>query len=336
MGRNRDRPEDRPQSHTNRATKLSLHSISGAALSIILGLSGCSSSRNQPVAPASGKPTVVVTTSVLCDLTHQIAAETIDLVCLLPPGSDPHIYRLTPADRQRIEEAQLILYGGYDLEPELIRAIGSTANPAPKVAVNELAVPQPQKFNEDGKSTTDPHVWHDAKNGIKIVKIISNSLAEVLPARAPTYHQHALKLTSQLNRIDRWIRTEIKTIPIDKRAIFTTHDALGYYGRAYQIPIASLTGLSTEERPNAAHIREIVDKIKATKVPTIFVESTVNPQAIETISTEAKVKVSSQKIYADGLGAVGSSGGSYQQMLITNTQTIVIGLGGIYTPEIDN
>jgi manganese/iron transport system substrate-binding protein len=310
------------------------------SLLLVFGLlTGCDRSTNQSrenPAANSGKPKVVVTTSVLCDLTKQIAAETIDLVCLLPPGSDPHIYQLTPAARQAIEDAKLILYGGYGFEPELIKAIEATSNPAPKVAVAEIAVPQPQQFTEDGKSTSDPHVWHNAKHGAKIVETIANNLVKVAPNNSAIYKQNTQKLTSEIVQIDRWIKTEIDTIPPINRVLFTTHDALGYYSKAYGIPVAALEGLSTDERPNAARLRELIDKIRKTQVPTIFVEATVNPQSIETISKETKVKISPQKIYADGLGEVNSAGSTYQKMLISNTKAIVEGLGGKYTPFVAN
>jgi manganese/iron transport system substrate-binding protein len=294
---------------------------------------GVNSSTSQAPIPASGKnPKVIVTNTVLCDLTKQIAAKTIDLVCLITPGSDPHVYKLTPEARQSIEDAKLLLYGGYDFEPELIKAIKSTSNPAPKVAVHELAVPQPQQFEEDGKSTTDPHVWHNAQNGAKIATVIAANLEKLVPTQATTYRQNTQKLTAEITQLDAWIKSQVNTIPADKKILFTTHDALGYYSKAYGIPVAALEGVSTEEKPNAARAKELVDKIKKTKVPTIYAELTLNPQLIKSVAQAAKVKVSAQEIYADGLGEVSGSGGTYQKILIANTKSIVEGLGGKYTP----
>jgi manganese/iron transport system substrate-binding protein len=298
-------------------------------LLIALVLTGC----NMPSKPpASGKPKVIVTNTVLCDLTRQVAASTVDLVCLLAPGSDPHIYKLTPAARQSIEDAQLILYGGYDFEPELIKAIKATSNPAPKVAVYEVAVPQPQKFQEDGKSTIDPHVWHNARNGVKLVETIASSLAKITPEKVAISNKNIQKLTSEIDRIDTWIKSQINTIPSTKRVLFTTHDSLGYYSKSYGIPVDALEGLSTEEKPNAARAKQLIDKIKTAQIPTIFAELSLNPQLINTIAKEANVKVADRQIYADGLGTENSSGATYQQMLIANTQTIVEGLGGKFTP----
>jgi manganese/iron transport system substrate-binding protein len=298
-------------------------------LSMVLVLTGCTVPSKPP---ASGKPKVVVTNTVLCDLTRQVAASTIDLICLLVPGSDPHLYKLTPAARQSIEDAQLILYGGYDFEPELIKAIKATSNPVPKVAVYEVAVPQPQRFQEDGKSTIDPHVWHNARNGVKIVETIANSLAKVTPEKVAIPTQNIQKLTAEIDRIDTWIRASIDMIPNAKRILFTTHDSLGYYSKAYGIPVDALEGLSTEEKPNAARAKQLIDKIKIAQVPTIFAELSLNPQLINTIAKAANVKVSDRQIYADGLGDAKSTGATYQQMLIANTQAIVEGLGGKFTP----
>ena len=307
-------------------------------------LTGCTTpSSKQPVDPTSptvsetpatttSSPKVVVTNTILCDLTKQIAATTVNVVCLLAPGSDPHVYKLTPEARQSIEDAKLVLYGGYDFEPDLIKAIKATSNPAPKVAVHEVAVPQPQTFEEDGKSTTDPHVWHNAQNGIKIAETIATSLAKVVPAEAATYKQNTQKLTSEISQLDTWIKSEINTISATKKVVFTTHDSLGYYSKAYGISVDALEGLSTEEKPNAARARELVSKIKKSQVPTIFAELTLNPKLITAIAQEAKVKVSPQEIYADGLSEVSSPGGTYQKMLVSNTKTIVEGLGGKYTP----
>jgi manganese/iron transport system substrate-binding protein len=300
-------------------------------------LTGCkapivNSNTNQaPTAAARKNLKVVVTNTILCDLTKQIAANTVEVACLLTPGSDPHIYKLTPEARQSIEDAKLILYGGYDLESELIKAVKATSNPAPKVAVNEVAVPQPQQFTEDGKSTTDPHVWHNAQNGAKIAAVIEDNLEKMVPAQAETYRLNTRKLTAEITQLDTWIKIQINTIPVDKKVLFTTHDALGYYAKAYGITVDALEGISTDEKPNAARARELVDKIRKTKVSTIYAETTLNPQLIKSVAQAANVKISDRQIYADGLGEVNSEGGTYQKMLISNTRSIVEGLGGKYT-----
>lgn len=284
------------------------------------------------LAEASGLK-VVVTNTILCDLTKQIAANTIDLTCLGKPGVDPHIYEPTPADRKAIEDARLVLYGGYNLEPTLVKLVQASSNSAAKVAIDEVAVSNPQTFEEDGKTETDPHVWHNAQNGIRMVEAIQNNLAKAAPDRAALYAKNAQAIVNEVSQIDTWIKSQIATIPPESRKLVTTHDALGYYSKAYDIPIqGALEGVSTDEKPTAAKLKDLVKEIERAKVPTIFAELSINPQLIQTVAKEAKVQLSDRELYTDGLGEPGSPAETYQKMLLSNTQAIVEGLGGRFTP----
>jgi manganese/iron transport system substrate-binding protein len=285
-----------------------------------------------PRSTAQSKPTVVVTTALLCDVTKQIAQDTVDLKCLVDAGSDPHTYQIKTDDRKAIETAKLVLYSGYDFEPQLVKAIQTSSNPAPKVAINEIAVPKPQTFEEDGKTETDPHVFHSAKNGAEIAKAVGQQLSNLQPSQSDLYRKNTNKLSDELTQIHTWIKLQIATIPKDKRKLVTTHDAFGYYATAYDISVlGALQGLSTEEQPTAKRVAELVREIKSSKVPTIFVELTSNPKLLNAVAKEAKVKVAEQELFADGIGEAGSVAESYSKMLIINTKTIVIGLGGTFT-----
>ena len=279
------------------------------------------------------KPLVVATTSVICDLAKQIAQDTIDLKCLIGAGADPHDYQPTPADRQAIDNAKLILYAGYNFEPSIIKLIKASSNSAPKVAINEVAVTAPLTMEEDGKKETDPHVWHNAQNGIKIVAAIQSSLAKVVPANANKYSSNAKALTTQIGQIDTWIKSQLNTIPSKSRKLVTTHDALGYYADAYKIPVeGALQGLSTEEKPTPVGMKKLVDEIKKTGVPTVFGETTSSSKVLEQVAKEANVKIFSKPLFADGLGEPNSGGETYQKMLLANTQAVVEGLGGKFQP----
>jgi manganese/iron transport system substrate-binding protein len=339
---------------TKMGSKINLSSIFSAGILVIsTSLTACNSTpeTTQPISPSEpttattteNLPLVVATSTVLCDLTKQIARDTINLKCLIDPGLDPHVYEAKPDDRKAIDSAQLILYGGYNFEPSLIKLIQASSNTSPKVAINEVAITNPlmtehehdekaEKESKDEKEA-DPHVWNSAQNGIKIAQAINKSLIALRPDQAKFYNANTTKLVSELEQIDTWIKTQIATIPADSRKLITTHDALGYYADAYKIPIeGALGGISTDEQPTANRIKELVKIIKDDKVPTIFAEVTLNPKLITAVAKEAGVKVSEKELYADGLGEKGSEGETYTGMLISNTQAIVEGLGGKYTP----
>jgi manganese/iron transport system substrate-binding protein len=314
-------------------------------LTMMLGFGGCASQAPPIPSPSpmgaaptalvalGDRPLVVATTSVVCDLTRQIAADTVDLKCLVAAGADPHSYEPKPEDRKAIEQAKLILYSGYNFEHNLLKLIQATSNPAPKIAVNELAVPKPEQFEEEGKMEADPHVFHSAANGSRVAEVIGKNLSQLLPTNAGTYTANIKKVTNELAQLDTWIRTSIATIPVAQRKLVTTHDAFGYYSKAYGIPVVgALQGISTEEKPTPGRVKELVESIKAAGVPTIFAEATINPKLIEAVAKEANVKVAAQEMFADGLGEKGSPAETYQTFLMNNTKTIVEGLGGTHTP----
>lgn len=327
-------------------------------LALVFGGVGCTSNPQttnsapnttavtSPVPVDRRRPKVVATSSVLCDITEKIAQNTVDLTCLIPGGTDPHTYQPKPSDRKAIEQANLILYNGYGFEGDLIKLIESTQNSVPKVAVGEMAVPKPLQGEPDNHEhqaeekapvhqeheAFDPHVWHDAKNGVRMVEVVRNQLEKISPNQTGTYSNQAEKMTRELTQLDRWIQSQIRTIPAQQRQLVTTHDAMGYYAAAYGIPIkGALQGVSTQEKPTAGRVKELVGEIKQANVPTIFAEATINPKLIATVSREANVQVSEQKLLADGLGEQGTHADTYEKMLIANTQAIVEGLGGKYT-----
>ncbi len=330
------------------------------AFSLALAVVGCTAPEGNLAQNAGGQspseastegiPQVVASYSVLCDLTEQIAQTTVGVTCLIGAGQDPHTYSATPADRRAIEEADLVLYGGYEFEPEIIKMVEATDLSVPAVAVSEAAVSAPllgkphdhgeedhaegeehegHEDHEEGEMEADPHVWHDAENGVAMVREIQRQLSEVSPENVALYETNADALVAQLEQLDTWIQTQVDTVPATSRTLISTHDALSYYAAAYGIEMeAALDSFSTEARPSAENIKALVDVVAEKNVSSIFVESTSNPGLIETVSRETEIAVSEDPIYADGLGEADTPAASYQGMLVTNTCTIVNGLGG--------
>ncbi len=302
-----------------------------AGIILALWMSACdSTSKNQKGSGAQDKPKVVSTSTMITDWTEQVAGDEIQLKGLLKPGADPHVYEPVPADSQALEEADLILYNGYNLEPGLIKLMKSAGVKAKKLAVGEVV--QPLDFNYKGRRQPDPHVWGDAKNAIAMVNAIRDQLISLSPEDREKFTNNAARLTEELKRVDGWIGEQIQTIPENQRKLVTTHDAFQYYSRAYGIPVAgTLIGISTEEQPSAQTVKSLSDAVKKTGVRSIFAETTINPALIKTVAEEAGVKIALRPLYSDSIGAPGSEGDTYVKMLVANTRTIVEALGGKYT-----
>ncbi|MEM6401077.1 MAG: zinc ABC transporter substrate-binding protein [Cyanobacteria bacterium P01_D01_bin.116] len=276
-------------------------------------------------------PKVVATTSVLCDLTKQVAAKTINLTCLTPPSISSKVYQPTPADQEAINQAKLIIFNGYNLEPGLEKFILSSKNTAPKLPVAKIAVPSPLMITRNGKKVADPYVWHNVKNTIKMVDVISINLVREIPENAEFYKSNTKKIKKQLSELDTWIKTRIESIPPKKRILVTTHNEMAYYARAYGLNLAgTLRFISPTEQTSDTKVKLLANTLAKIQVPTIFVQPTVSPQLIKSVAQKAQLNISGRQLYTEKLGSPGSEADTYQKMMTANTRTILEGLEGTY------
>lgn len=282
---------------------------------------------------ASGdKPQVVATSTILTDLAEEVGGEEVQVIGILQPGTDPHVYEPVPQDSVAMEQADLILYNGYNLEPGLIRIMQAAGGSRRQVAVGEVVKPLQLK-KAQGETVPDPHVWGSVKNSIAMVEVIRDELIKLSPEDQATFRKNADRLTAELSQLDQWVQQQINTIPANQRKLVTSHDAFQYYGQAYGLAIVgTLIGISTEEQPSAQTVQRLVEAVKAAKVPAIFAETTINPALITTVAEEASVKLSPRQLYSDSIGVKSGDAGSYIKMIEANTRTIVEALGGKYTP----
>lgn len=276
-------------------------------------------------------PLVIATTSIICDLTDKIAGTTINLTCLIPPNTDPHIYQVKTTDKQAINQAKLIFYNGYNLESNLIRAIKSSKNRAPKVAVAQFAVKKPLYVRINRRKVANPHIWHDVKNAMKMANVINSFLSQVAPKNASIYQRNTTALNTELAQVDKWIKSRIDSIPTGQRQLITAHNSMAYYAKAYGFSVSgSVNSITTTKKPTSGRLQALVKGLKKAQVPTIFPEATIESQSINMVAQQAGVKISTKKLYGDALSTPGTEADTYQKMMTTNTRTIVEGLGGTY------
>jgi len=299
------------------------------------------------IAQADSKPKVVASHNVICDLVKTVAQETIELTCLLDGNQDPHTYKPTPSQLKAIAEANLVFYGGYELEPQITKLLA--ASETPKIALYEQVVTEPimvapeehhheaeehDHESEEAPSNKselepDPHVWHSIENTVKMVELIQSIFLQANPQAADQYIQNSTTFTGKLWQLNAWIVDQIATIPEGQRVLVTTHDSLNYYVNAFSLEdYQTLHGLSAESSPTASQVRQLSAKIKQTGVPTIFAESTASDRVMQNVARAAEVKLSPEKLYADGLGEAKN----YVEMMSHNTCAIVDGLGGKCQP----
>ncbi len=234
---------------------------------------------NRPA--ASPSPPAVATTSILADALRQLLPDSIEVVALMGPGVDPHLYKPTPADLQRLQQARLVVSHGLGLEGRLLEALQATARRRPVVEAGGL-VDETLLIYPD-RQTPDPHLWHDAGLWRESTYALADTLARLLPELAETLRRRADRLADSLGALDRWAKDELGSLPADRRLLVTAHDAFAYFGRAYGFEVHGVQGLSTTAEAGLHDVQQLIDLLVARRVPAVFVESSVPRRSVEAV-----------------------------------------------------
>lgn len=278
----------------------------------------------QPAAPEPepGRPLEVVTSmSIIADLARQVGGEHVDVDSLVPIGGDPHVHEPTPSDARAVDRADLVLGNGTGLEPWFDALVAGSDRDGVWVSeeLSELVV-------DDEEGEPDPHLWMVPPLAGTYVERIADELVRLDPDHADDYRSNAADYRQRLERLDEELAGELGRVPEEHRVLVTSHDAYSYFADHYGFEVESVVGVSTEEEPSAARVQELVDLVRSSGVPTIYVEATVNPAVIERVADDAGVAVGAP-LYGDSVGEAGSGAEDYVGMMRANVAAIVDGLG---------
>lgn len=285
---------------------------------IFLLLTACGT--NAPA--AASKPSIVATFSVLADMTQQIAGDTATVTSLVPANGDAHTFEPTPANSKEIANATVVIELGLGFEHwfgDLYTASGSKAT---RITASK-GVTTHQLDNE-----LDPHIWHDVANAIIMAQNIRDGLIAAMPSQKATITANAERYIAELQSLDKEVVDQIAHIPAAQRKLVTSHDALGYFAARYGFVIVGtgLASVSTEASDRDAQSTiQLINDIKASGVPAIFIENMSNPKAMEQIAQSAGVQIAPE-LFTDALGDSNSEGATYVRMMRYNVRTIVTAL----------
>jgi manganese/iron transport system substrate-binding protein len=241
---------------------------------------------------------------------------------LIPPGVDPHGFELTPADLVRLSEADLIIQNGQGLESWLEKTLQQSNNQAPLLNASEDLQPRASNTPEP-----DPHFWLDPTLTIQYIQNIRNGLIQLDPGGEAIYTANAETTISRLHELDQWIKDQVQHIPPERRLLITNHESFGYYADRYgfQVVGAIIPSITTGSTPTAQEIATLIDQIKKTGAPAIFIETGANPQIAEQISGDTGVKVV-EDLYTHALSEPNGPAPDYFSMMRWNTTQIVTAL----------
>lgn len=302
-----------------------------AVLTLACGAAGAHASDG--VGIGADKVPVVASFSILADLARQVGGERVEVAALVGPGGDVHVFSPAPADAKRIAAARLIITNGLALEGWLPRLISASGAKAPVVVaskgVNAAHLDGDRSHHHHDHGATqkhdhgglDPHAWQDVANVRTYVRNIRDGLIAVDPAGRAVYEKNAAAYLARLDDLDADIRRRMAAIPADRRRIITTHDAFGYFGRAYGLGLIAPQGLSTDTEASAADVARVVRQIRVEKAPAVFLENIADPRLMQQVARETGVKPGGQ-LYTDSLSPPDGPAPTYIDMMRRNVETL--------------
>lgn len=302
----------------------------------LIGLSACGANPTQD----SDKLSVLATTSIIGDVTANIAGDAVDLTVLIGIGQNPHSFEPAPRDLAAVETADLLLINGLDLEEVLIDAIYKTAD-GMIVTVSDGIEPLP--FGEDDHAgeddlgdeeehaTGDPHFWVDPNNVIIWVENITRTLSDADPANAAVYQANAEAYLSELQELDAYIHQQTARIPEADRKIVTDHHSLGYFAEeyGYRIVGAVIPGTTDTGGASAGEVAELARLMQAEDVRVIFIGDTAGQgmqDLAQALADEIDGDVKIITLLTGSLAPQGQPGDTYLEYIRYNIDQIVSGL----------
>jgi manganese/zinc/iron transport system substrate-binding protein len=274
--------------------------------------------------PADDKIKIVCTTSIMTDWVSNVATDQMEVIPLLKMGIDPHVYKPSKKDLDLLRDANVIIYHGLHLEGKIIEVLelmeGKLIIDAAKNFPDELIIRDP-----NFPASTDPHAWFDKALAQNSIKTIVGELSESFSEESAGLLENMGAYFSAMDEVAIEVGTIISSIPEAQRLVITTHDALSYFARQYGLRVKTLQGASTVSEFGLREITDLVDFIVEAKVPAIFLENIVSPQAMESVqrgcaSNGFEVEIGPE-LLSDSLGSEEDQN-TYFKMLIFNAKTI--------------
>ena len=309
---------------------------------------------------------VVATFSILGDLAARVGGDRANVVSLVGPGGDSHVYEPSPADAARTAEADVVVVNGLAFEGFIDRLIEASGTEAALVTATKGIEPleagedsDEHDHKEDGHGEKaveghddhggdhavetadahghdddhhdhgpdDPHAWHSVEHIRTYVANIADGFCAADPDGCEAYRANASAYGSELDALAAELDATLGALPEGKRTLIVSHDAFGYLADAYGLTILAPQGLSTESEASAADVARLIDQIRADGAAAVFVENVADPRLIERIADETGIAVGGT-LYSGALSEADGPAATYIDMMRHNATTIASAVAG--------
>jgi len=281
--------------------------------------------------PAAAEPLEVVASfSIIADFARQVGGDRISLTTLVGPGSDVHAYQPRPADAAALAAADVVLVNGLGFEGFLGRLAGAGATGRRVVELSAGIEPitageTGHREAEDGHDrhagSPDPHAFQSAANARLYVDNAAGAFCAADPQGCEAYRANAAAYGEKLAALDGEIRAAIASIPPERRAVITSHDAFGYFEQAYGLRFLAPEGISTDSEPSARDIAALIGQVRRESASAIFVETMSDRRLMEQIASETGLEIGGE-LHSDTLSGPDGPAATYIEMMRSNVRAI--------------
>lgn len=277
----------------------------------------------------SGKTTIVCTTGIIADAMDSILPNAyFDIVALMGPGTDPHLYKPTPKDVQALKNADVIIANGLHLEGKMNDILHQLQRKQKVLFISD-AINQSDLIKVD-KNTFDPHIWFSPNLWSIGIAGSVDSIASWNPTLGDNITTEKLNWQLELDEISNSIAEDFSRIDSTKKYFVTAHDAFSYYAQAFNIQLKALQGISTQSEFGLKEVTDLAEFVVANKVGTVYFESSIPKKSVEALKSACLANGHSILIdgplYSDALGATDSEARNYFGMLRYNSKKIISGM----------
>ena len=264
--------------------------------------------------PLKAEISVVTSIKPLHSLTSYIMEGVGEPELIIDGVASPHNFQIKQSQEKMLQNADLVIWIGEDLESFLPTALKSIPKDAVVFELLDQSGLKKLKFREKnifeghddhghdehakkeddhghddhghGHGSFDPHIWLDPANAKVIVKKITNQLSKIDKDNASTYKANSKKVIKDLDGLIKEVKNEI-----NKDASFVVfHDAYQYFEKRFGLSVIGALTVNPDVMPGAEQLSEIREVIEHEKAKCIFSEPQFNPNIINSIPSDTGVK----------------------------------------------
>ena len=281
------------------------------------------------------KLNVVTSVAPITNIVQNIGGDKINLVGLVPEGVNSHTFELIPSDTIKINDADLVIIDGLNLEANIEKIAENVISKNPSIRLLKLGDNTISKkewvfdfsFPKE-KGDPNPHLWLNVEYAIKFANLTRDKLMEMDPTNSQYYIKNSNKYTKLLNQLDEGIKKSIETIPAENRKLLTYHDSWAYFAPRYGMQVIGAIQASDFSDPSPKDIAGLIDQVRSEKIPAIFASEVFPTNIVDQIAKEGNVTVVETLSDDDLPGNPGDNNHSYVGMMIENMRNMILPLGG--------